>query len=120
MSASGGGEWLVAVVQWILGIILLYLLAWVTLEPMMSAWRRSGRAPFPLPQAVGTGAGTPVYRRILVPLDHSDLDRQAIGHATAMARQHHAKLYLLHGEEGVTTQGYGALTCTDHGGAGRS
>ena len=98
--------------QWVLALTLLYLLAWVTLEPLMSAWRLSGRAPFSLPQPVGTGAGTPVYRRILVPLDHSDLDRQAIGHATAMARQHHAKLYLLHVEEGVTSQVYGALSST--------
>ena len=55
---------------------------------------------------------TPIYRRILVPLDHTDLDRQAIGHAAAMARQHHAKLYLLHVEEGVTSQVYGSLSST--------
>jgi len=29
-----------------------------------------------------------------------------------MARQHHAKLYLLHVEEGVTSQVYGALSST--------
>jgi NRAMP (natural resistance-associated macrophage protein) metal ion transporters len=112
ISSTGAGHWLISLVQWSLALILLYLLAWVTVEPMMSAWRRSGRAPFSLPQPVGTGAGTPVYRRILVPLDHSDLDRQAIGHATSMARLHHAKLYLLHVEEGVTSQVYGALSST--------
>ena len=96
-----------------LGVLLLALLAWVTLEPMYSAWlRRTGRAPLSLPQPVGAGAQVPVYTRILVPLDLTDLDRQAVGHATALARLHHAKLYLLHVEEGVTSQIYGALSST--------
>ena len=96
----------------VLGLVLLALLAWVTLEPMVSAWRLAGRAPLSLPESVGSGVATPVYRRILVPLDHTDLDRQAIGHAAALARQHHAHLYLLHVEEGVTSQIYGALSST--------
>ena len=54
----------------------------------------------------------PVYQRILVPLDHTALDRPAIAHAAAMARMHHAKLYLLHVEEGVTSQVYGSLSST--------
>jgi len=102
-----------------LGVLLLALLAWVTLEPMYSAWvrrttRRTTRrtALAPLPESVGAGAQVPVYSRILVPLDHTDLDRQAIGHATALARLHHAKLYLLHVEEGVTSQIYGSLSST--------
>ena len=48
----------------------------------------------------------------MVPLDHTALDRQAIAHAAAMARMHQAKLYLLHVEEGVTSQVYGALSST--------
>ena len=89
------------------------LLVWVTFEPWLSAWiSRAGRAPLSLPESVGAGVPTPVYRRILVPLDHTDLDRQAIGHAAAMARLHHAKLYLLHVEEGVTSQVYGELSST--------
>src|SRR5262249_4028089 len=86
---------------------------WVTFEPLLAGWlRRFGRAPLTLPQSVGAGVQTPVYRRILVPLDHTDLDRQAVGHAAAMARLHHAKLYLLHVEEGVTSQVYGSLSST--------
>jgi manganese transport protein len=93
--------------------ILAALLAWITLEPMFAAWmRRFGRDPLSLPEPVGTGVATPVYRRILVPLDHTHLDRQAVGHALAMARLHQARLYILHVEEGVTSQVYGALSST--------
>jgi manganese transport protein len=103
-----------------LGLLLAGLLAWVTLEPLLRAWiHRAGRAPLSLPESVGTGVETPVYRRILVPLDHTDLDRQAIGHAAAMARLHHAKLFLLHVEEGVTSQVYGELSSTAEVEAGK-
>jgi len=53
-----------------------------------------------------------VYEKILVPLDHTSKGRDAIAHATAMAKQHHAKLYLLHVEEGVTSQMFGSLAST--------
>ena len=52
------------------------------------------------------------YHRILVPLDHTALDHLAVGHAAAMARFHAAKLYLLHVEEGVTSQVYGPAAST--------
>jgi manganese transport protein len=72
----------------------------------------------PLREAAPAGADVvanlpaPVYRRILVPLDHTSRDRAAIAHAAAMARLHGATLYLLHVEEGVTSQLYGALSST--------
>jgi manganese transport protein len=119
LTASSGHGWLAWLSVALLGVILFSFLAWVILEPTFSAWRRSGRAPLSLPQSVGAGVEIPVYRRILVPLDHTDLDRQAVGHAAAMARQHHAKLYLLHVEEGVTSQIYGALSSTAEVEAGR-
>jgi manganese transport protein len=62
--------------------------------------------------AVASNLPAPEYRRILVPLDQSDRDRAAIAHAAAMARLHGATLYLLHVEEGVTSQLYGALSST--------
>src|SRR5262249_45203296 len=106
-------EWLAAKWLWLivgpLGALLIGLLIWVTFEPL---FRRAGRPPLSLPQSVGAGVESPAYRRILVPLDHTDLDRQAIGHAAAMARLHHAKLFLLHVEEGVTSQVYGAMSST--------
>jgi manganese transport protein len=53
-----------------------------------------------------------VYHRILVPLDHTRLDRLAVGHAAAMARSQGSTLYLFHVEEGVTSQVYGSLAET--------
>ena len=123
-------EWLAALnasqklLLWLLlgplGALLIALLVWVTLGPLLTAWlHRAGRPPLSLPESVGTGVQSPVYRRILVPLDHTDLDRQAIGHAAAMARLHHAKLFLLHVEEGVTSQVYGELASTAEVAAGQ-
>jgi manganese transport protein len=53
-----------------------------------------------------------VYRRILVPLDHSDRDRAAVAHAAAMARLHGATIHLLHVEEGATSQLFGPIAST--------
>ena len=55
----------------------------------------------------------PHYRSILVPLDHSARDRAALAHAVALARSHGATLHLLHVEEGVTSQLFGALSSTE-------
>jgi manganese transport protein len=52
------------------------------------------------------------YSRILVPLDHSDGDREAINSALALARMHDARIILLHVEEGVTSQMFGSLAST--------
>ena len=118
---SRGNRWLLWLGVAPLGILLVALLAWVTLQPALSAWiRRTGRAPLSLPEPVGAGAQAPVYARILVPLDHTDLDRQAVGHAASLARLHHAKIYLLHVEEGVTSQIYGALSSTAEVKAGQN
>ena len=51
----------------------------------------------------------PAYKRILVALDHSPLDREAIAHAAAMARKQGARVYLVHVEEGATSRVYGNL-----------
>ncbi len=53
-----------------------------------------------------------VYSRILVPLDHSDSDHEAISNALALARMHGARIILLHVEEGVTSQLFGNLAST--------
>jgi manganese transport protein len=86
---------------------LMLLMAWVTAEPWITR-RRLGRAPVVLPETAGAEtAPVPTYERILVPLDHSALDRLAVSHAAAMARQYGATLFLFHVEEGVTSQIYG-------------
>jgi len=104
---DGAGRWrpLVWLVTVPLGTALLVLLAWITLEPFLTR-RRFGRAPISLPQTAGAQAA-PVYHRILVPLDHTDLDQLAINHAAAMAKLYGARLFLLHVEEDVTSQVYG-------------
>ena len=62
----------------------------------------------------------PLYRVILVPLDHSELDRHALAHASALAAVHKAKLVLVHVEEGVTSRMYGPLSSTTEVEAGRT
>jgi manganese transport protein len=52
------------------------------------------------------------YSRILVPLDHSDSDIQAISSAVAIAGTLGAKIILLHVEEGVTSQLFGSMSST--------
>jgi manganese transport protein len=93
---------------------LAFLLFWVTFHPILPPWARAlGHASIDLPEAaVAENLPIPTYRKILVPLDHTSRDRDAIAHAAAMAKQHGAKLYLLHVEEGVTSQLYGPLAST--------
>ena len=94
------------------GLLLVVLLLWVTLEPLISRrLHRFGRTPVMVPESVGEEAA-PVYQRILVPLDHTALDGLAISHAASMARLHGASLFLLHVEEGVTSQIYGRESST--------
>ena len=101
---AAAGAW--RTVVWLATIptaaVLLLLLLWVTMEPLISRWtRKFGRAPVVLPEIAGAeAAAAPVYHRILVPLDHTQLDRLAVSHAAAMAKLHGAELFLLHVEEG--------------------
>ncbi len=109
-------DWLSGWLAWILYPILaglVTLLFWIALEPVLRRARLKPIEPLPgaLP-AVVAALPTPAYRKIMVPLDHSALDRPAIAHAAALARPQGAKLYLLHVEEGVTSQMYGALSDT--------
>jgi len=96
------------------------LLLWITFEPAIA--RRAIRAgaasdlvepPQKVPLVVLQ------YKRILVPLDHTSLDRDALAHAAALAKAQGARLYLLHVEEGVTSQVYGPLSSTAEVEAGR-
>jgi manganese transport protein len=108
------GSWrlIVVAVTIATGAFLLFLLAWVSLEPFISRRiHRYGRAPVTLPEPARVQEA-PVYQRILVPLDHSALDHLAISHAAAIARLHGAKIHLLHVEEGVTSQIYGGDSST--------
>ena len=109
--AAGMWIWLIA------GPVLLGLtglLAWIVFQPVLPARLRNiGRAPVRLPEAAPAPEWTaPVYRNILVPLDHSDRDADAINHAASLARAHSSKVHLLHVEEGVTSQVFGEIAST--------
>ena len=91
------------------------------LEPFLPATlRKGGRSGDIYPSDVAVDLVAPKYERILVPLDHSDRDRQAIAHAAALAKTHGAKIYLLHVEEGVTSQVYGPDASTAEVEAGQT
>ena len=112
LAHAGAWRLLVWVVTVPTGITLLLLLGFVTLEPLLTR-RKLGMAPVTLPDTKGAEAGAaPRYHRILVPLDHTELDQLALNHAAAMARIYGAKVFLLHVEEGVTSRIYGGASST--------
>jgi manganese transport protein len=113
LAAIEAGPWMMAAPWRILLIgpivaAVMILLGWI----MFSRLHPMAKEPVPAGAAVAANLPEPVYQRILVPLDQSDRDRAAIAHAAAMARPHGATLHLLHVEEGVTSQLYGALSLT--------
>jgi len=122
-SASAWGSW-IRFLGVIAGMVLGVLLAWLLFMPLLQQWRRRLSGNLLGGEATGAAvvpAGVPAlkYRRILVPLDHSPLDRLAMSHAVALARAYGAELFLLHVEEDVTSQVYGALASTAEVQAGR-
>ena len=117
--ASGAGRyapfvWFFAVA---LGAALLSLLAWITLQP----YRRTEAqlATLGVEEQTKDLVTVQRYQRILVPLDHSRLDRLTLSHAAGLALRDNARLYLLHVEEGVTSQMYGSEASTAEVEAGR-
>ena len=92
---------------------LALLLFWVAAHPWLPDWlTRKGRAAVALPAAPVSRQEPVLYRSILVPLDYSPLDRLALAQAAGLAHVHNARIYLLHVEEGVTSQVYGPLSST--------
>ena len=122
LAISAVSDWLDAAGRWRplvwIGLVpcaggFLLLLFWVSFQPQMTRWtRKYGRAPISLPEPAGAEVPAPLYHRILVPLDHTDLDRLAVSHAAAMGKLYGARIYLLHVEEGVTSQIYGREAST--------
>ena len=101
---------------------LLGLLLWITVQPYRGAASRKatlGLEPKSVEQRARELITAPQYRRILVPLDHSNLDLIALGHASALASRNHGRIFLLHVEEGVTSQVYGSDSSTAEVEAGR-
>ena len=95
------------------GAALAALLLWISFEPLIARWlHRFGRASLTIPEPVAEAPAGLGYHRILVPLDLTELDHQALRHAAGMAKTHGATLYLLHVEEGATSRVYGPLSST--------
>ena len=107
----GAAVWRLWIVAPLVAAVLL-LLAWILFAPIR--WRPGAEVTRveSAGAAISAELPAPVYRRILVPLDHSARDRAAIAHAAAMARPHNAVLHLLHVEEGATSRLFGALAST--------
>jgi manganese transport protein len=109
--------WLIAIPA---GAALAWLLLWITFQPSIHQWRKRFIASeLATPAATEGPFPAPTYARILVPLDHSSLDRLALAHAAALAHAHKSRLFLLHVEEDVTSQVYGAMSSTAEVEAGR-
>ena len=117
--ASGAGRF--APVVWTVSVALcsalLGLLAWITMQPYRRV--QSKVATLGVEEQNRDLVTVQRYRRILVPLDHSKLDRLTLSHAAGLALRDGARLYLLHVEEGVTSQMYGAESSTAEVEAGR-
>jgi manganese transport protein len=113
-------EWAASPLLLVVGIV--GGLGYVALLVFVCAWpwltNRLRAVPVPAEKvAVTLPAEAPTlrptsYSRILVPLDHSDADHEAVGNALAIARAHGARIILLHIEEGVTSQMFGSLSST--------
>ncbi|HEY3444584.1 MAG TPA: Nramp family divalent metal transporter [Paludibaculum sp.] len=90
-----------------LALTLVGLLGWVSLAPL---GRRT--AALAVPESSIDLVRTPEYRKILVPIDHSPLDRIALAHAAGLAKPSQATIHLLHVEEGVASLIHGEMAQT--------
>jgi len=122
LATSQLGKWFTTAGEWrpwlVMGLtpillILMALLLWIAFEPILPAALRKLRPGLvKLPErAVGSWTA-PVYRSILLPLDHSVGDADAIAHAAALAKGHGSTVHVLHVEEDVTSQVYGEESST--------
>ncbi|MEQ1886887.1 MAG: Nramp family divalent metal transporter [Bryobacteraceae bacterium] len=112
--ASTVGPWLIES-AWHMLLVAPVLLAILALLVRVTFFEATvpEQVPHTDGMLVASNLPAPVYRRILVPLDHSNRDRAAIAHASAMAISGGATLHLLHVEEGVTSRLFGQLSSTE-------
>jgi manganese transport protein len=99
-------------------VALAALLFYLLIEPWLGTRAPVVRPAMPLGPL--PALDLPRYERILVPLDHSVKDSIALRHAAAFARQHGARLLLVHVEDGATSRVYGSLSSTAEVEAGRN
>ncbi len=110
-SSASYTRWIWIIAAPVSGALIL-LLVWITVQPLFRKGQLRRGAALAARNAVLPLLPAPVYRRILVTLDHSDKDLLAVSHAAALAKGHNAALFVFHVEEGVTSQVYGQLSST--------
>jgi manganese transport protein len=103
----------------IVGLSTVAALGFAVLLVVITCWPWFRKWPVRAePVAVREPADAPVvwssrsYSSILVPLDHTAADHEALSNALALARMHNARIILLHVEEGVTSRMFGSLSST--------
>jgi manganese transport protein len=100
------------------GALLFLIVAWPRLRarwpglPEPESQPVAVTVPVPGPPLKPPIQAQGVYSRILVPLDHSEADEEALQAALMLAKLHDAKILLLHVEEGVTSFLFGSLSST--------
>lgn len=90
-------------------VLLAFLIAW----PWIGERRRL-RGRVAVEEGLKARGTKPLrgYTNILVPLDHTVSDQEAISNALSIARANRAKVTLLHIEEGVASRLYGSMAST--------
>ncbi|MBV9611447.1 MAG: Nramp family divalent metal transporter [Acidobacteriaceae bacterium] len=113
-TAKSGNLRPLVVIFWIIvSLGFTVLLAIITFWPWLRrAPALTERVAVTVPEESAPVFPSRTYSNILVPLDHSDADQEALGNALALAKVHGARITLLHVEEGVTSQMFGSLSST--------
>jgi manganese transport protein len=112
-AAPAGYRPLIATASVLAGIGFATLLAMVTFWPWIGGtYKRSDRVALQREAGDTVTLRPPSYSRVLVPLDHSESDAEAVSNALAIARTYNASIILLHVEEGVTSQMFGSQAST--------
>jgi manganese transport protein len=108
------GKWatVLGVLSAVISIGLLGLLLFLIFWPFLHRERPHERAALAVEAPAAQATSGANYACILVPLDHTESDRDAISNAMAIAKSNRAELILLHIEEGVPSRIYGALAST--------
>ncbi len=103
----------------VLGLSVLIASGFVVLLGYIAVWPRLNRVPLKTGPVAVTVRQEPAptipalkYSSILVTLDHSESDREALANALTLARANGSRLILLHVEEGVSSQLFGSQAST--------
>jgi manganese transport protein len=108
------GPWagIIGIVSAVISLGLLILLIFLTVWPFVRHDRFGQRRVALAVEAPAQPSSVRGYSSILVPIDHTESDRDAISNAVAVAKSNDAELILLHIEEGVPSRFYGSLAST--------